>query len=115
MRVFNRLGFVLIGLCTFSLVATVLILSSRVGTTLQSLGLPGLPGYVWDWSDANETELAVVVFGDSWVDNGVVMEKEGGMFSIGGKSNRHQLQGPSWTEVLCKEVSSFDDRRWLQS
>lgn len=104
MRVFNRLGFVLICLSALSLTITVLLLSSRVGTTLQSLGLPN---YVWEWNNPNKTELAVVVFGDSWVDDGVVLQKEGGIFSIGGtkESNRHQLQGPSWTEILCKEVS----------
>lgn len=68
--------------------------------------------YIWDWSNPNDTQLAVVVFGDSWVDDGVVLVGgggggKGGMFGLGSESTestRSQLQGLSWTEVLCKEV-----------
>lgn len=97
MRAFSRFGcLVIVG--AFSLIAMAAILSARIGTKFQN------PGYVWDWSNPNKSEFTLVVFGDSWVDDGVVMQKKGGSFGLGGGSGRYALQGPSWTEVLSQEV-----------
>jgi len=106
MRAFNRFGGLVIGaICSFFIIA-VYLNSRTISTRLESFGFAD---YMWDWSNPNDTQLAVVVFGDSWVDDGVVMGggRGGGVFGLGSgskESTRSQLQGPSWTEVLCKEV-----------
>jgi len=102
MRAFNRFGgLVVFAVATFFILA-VYLNSRTISTRLESFGLGE---YIWDWNNSNDTQLAVVVFGDSWVDDGIVLGG-GGMFGLGGSkgSKRPDLQGPSWTEVLCKEV-----------
>lgn len=102
MRAFSRFGILVIG-AAVSLIVIAFLLSSRAVTTrLDSFGLSD---YIWDWSNPNNTELAVVVFGDSWVDDGIALQNEGGSFMLGGESSRHPLQGDSWTKVLCNQVS----------
>jgi hypothetical protein len=74
----------LVFLSALSLITIGLLLpsSSRLSVSLQDLG----KDYLWDWKESEENGLALVVFGDSWVDDG---EGE---------------TGKGWVEVLCEEV-----------
>jgi hypothetical protein len=96
MRATTRVG-ASICLSIFSLVSIILLLpSSQVSSQLQKIALgttlDDLPD-LWNWAKAEDGEwdngVRLVVFGDSWVDDGDEMS---------GK-------GRSWAEVLCEVVS----------
>ena len=79
----------------FSLVSIVLLLpSSNLSTQLETIALgteiEDVPT-LWSWATGEDEEHGVrlVVFGDSWVDDG----QDGDMG-----------RGKSWPQVLCEEV-----------
>lgn len=88
-----------------SLIAFVVLLShTAFSTHLQKIGLKSSaynPKHLWDWAKGGkhgdgsvqknaDDGVRVVVFGDSWVDDGL--------------DNVDNRRGKGWPKVLCEEV-----------
>jgi hypothetical protein len=100
MHAFARFG-ALVGISILSLISIALLLPSRYSTKLQDLGKDYLPTNYLGWTGSDgRSGLTVVVFGDSWADDGSILGT-GRLGSVG----RDAAQGKVWTEVLCEEVS----------
>lgn len=104
----QRLGASIL-LVVFSLLATVIFLNrAPVSTQLEIIRLGASSHRLWGWSaggqEQNDVEggIRVVVFGDSWVGDGIEKGLEG------------KGKGKSWPEVLCDQVSlMFEIDGWI--
>lgn len=94
MRLFTRFG-AIVAVGAFSLISlALLLLTEGVTTRIQAYGV-GLP---WTRPKTTGPDVRLVVFGDSWVDDG---RGETGVLRDAG-------QGPSWTTMLCGDVRCID-------
>lgn len=90
MHAFHRFG-ALVGISILSFITIALLLPSRISTRIQGIG----KGVYLDWTKGSKDSLNIVVFGDSFAD-------DGSLYGQGRPSEREQ--GKGWTQVLCEEV-----------